>query len=438
MRKVRLCAVALILAAVGPAPDLRAENDRQQSDLAAAVERLFELGDEPSPKSLHAVQGYYRKLPESLRNDALLRHAYAVVLIRQKRLFDARPLLDKTTAARVHDLAAWQASVWVHLTLGDRTQALAELERFDHALLGPTSAARREELQDAAEFCGKLFGFLSGPWHSRLHAADLEKLKNKLRGAFGPDDQAAFDEAEREVSTKFEELRGKHKSLSQQTHDQARKRFAQARADLQQSQTKVDQEQQKLTDKDAKRTEEVKAKLAEIDGQLDKLEQQYEAIAAQMVPLELQREALMAQLAAVAGVDLAVNERRIRDGGFPDASHRGYYSMIQQALAPIVAQLTVLAGKAAEVVDGVAELEAERQMVVSGRAQDAGKIAAKKKVLEKEQIKLDRSSKRLKAPKSANTVQSRASAAKLTLLSTYLDFPFEREKQRILSILAAE
>ena len=433
MRRAASWVIASCVGVAASGADLRAE-----SDLTAAVQRQFELGAEPSPKALHEVQAHYKQLPEPVRDDPLVRYAHAVVLVRQKRMFDARPLLDKASAARPHDLAVWQASVWVHLTLGDRSQALAELERFDHALLGPTSSIRGEELREAAEFCGKLFGFLSGPWHSRLHAADLEKLKSKLRGAFGPDDQAAFDEAEREVAAKFDELRGKHKSLSQQTHDEARKRFAQARTDLQKSQTSLDEKKQVLSDKDAKRNEEVKAKLAEIDGKLEKLEQQYENIAAQMAPLELQREALMAQMAAIAAGDVAINQSRIKRGFMPRIGILPYYNAAELALAPIVAQLNVLAGEAAEVIDGVTELEAERQTLVFGRVQDAGKISVKKREIEKQQVRLDHSSKRLKAPKNANTVQSRASAAKLTLLSTYLDFPFEREKERILSSLAAE
>ncbi|HUY90398.1 MAG TPA: hypothetical protein VMV10_16800 [Pirellulales bacterium] len=443
MRKVRLSAVALVLTAVWPAADLRAESDLTASKLATAVERLFELGSEPSPKSLHAVQDYYRKLPEAVRNDSLLRYAYAVVLIRQKRLFDARPLLEQAGESRPHDLELWQAKVWLHLTLGDRTKALAELGQFERSMLESDSSEKGDAPKAAAEFCGKIFAFLAGPWHSRLHAADLEKLRDKLRGAFETEDQAAFDEAEREVLAKFDELRGKHTSLSQQAHDEARKQFAQARADLLKSQTGLDEKKQDLTDKDAKRSADAKAKLAVLDGKLKKLEQQYEAIAAQMVPLELQREALTAQLAAIAVGDAALiadpqlrNDLRINlDWGLPG---QRAYNMIERMLAPIVAQLTVLAGKAAEVVDGVAELEAERQMLVFGRVQDAGKIAVKKRKLEKEQIQFDRNSKRLKAPKGANTAQSRAAAAKLTLLNTYLDFPFEREKERILSISAAE
>lgn len=183
--------------------------------------------------------------------------------------------------------------------------------------------------------------------------------------------------------------------------------------------------------------------MAELDGKLKKLEQQYEKIAEQMVPLELEREALTAQLAAIAVGDAAlVADPQLRkdlrisiEFGLPG---RGAYNMIERALAPIVAQLTVLGGKAAEVVDGIAELEAERQTLVSGRVQDAGKIALKKKELEKQQVRLDRDSKRLKAPKGAGSAESRAAAAHVRLLSTYLEFPLEREKERIRQAIAIE
>lgn len=438
MRNTGICLVTSLLAVVAAPGDLRAE-----SKLSAAVEQLFELGAEPSAKALHAVQNYYRRLPRSTRDDWRMRYAYSVILIQQKRLLDARPLVEQAAAARPDDLGLWQASVWVHLTLGDRTKALAELARFNRSMLGPESDRDAAAAQQAAEFCGKIFGFLSGPWHSRVHADELQKVRSELRDAFEPAEQAVFDRAEHDVLAKYDELRGEHASLSEQAHDAARKRFADARSALIQSQTSLDEKKQDLTDKDAARSAETKAKLAELDGKLKKLEQQYEKIAEQMVPLELQREALTAQLAAIAVGDAALmadpklrKELRINiDWGLPG---RGAYNTLERMLAPIVAQLTVLGGKAAEVVDGIAELEAERQTLVSGRVQDAGKIALKKKELDKQQVRLDRDSKRLKAPKGAGSVESRAAAARVRLLSTYLDFPFEREKERILRAIAPE
>lgn len=439
MRNAGICVLTSLLAVVAPPGDLRAE-----SKLSASVEHLFELGAKPSAKALHAVQNYYRRLPRSTRDDWRMRYAYAVTLIHQKRLLDARPLLDQASESRPDDLGLWQAAVWVHLTLGDRTKALAEMARFERSMLGPAPDRDGAADQQAAEFCGKIFGFLSGPWHSRLHADDLEKVRSELLDVFEPEEQAVFDQAEKDVLAQYDELRGEHESLSEQAHDEARERFAQARADLLQSQTSLDEKKQNLTDKDAKRSAETKNKLAELDGKLKKLEQQYEKIAAQMVPLELEREALTAQLAAMAAGDAASVQAAIRRNrnfnlaGLDFTYQRPAYNMINRSLAPIVAQLTVLAGKAAEVVDGVAELEAERQTLVFGRVQDAGKIALKKKEIEKQQVRLDRNSKRLKAPKGVGSVKSRAAATRVRLLSAYLEFPFEREKERILQALALE
>ena len=286
MRNAGVCVVTLLLAVVAPPGDLRAENK-----LSASVERLFELGAEPSAKALHAVENYYRRLPRSTRDDWRMRYAYSVILIQQKRLLEARPLVEQASASRPDDLGLWQAAVWVHLTLGDRTKALAELARFERAMLGPESDRDGAAAQQAAEFCGKIFGFLPGPWRSRLHADDLQKVRSELRHAFEPEEQTVFDRVEKDVLAQYDELRGEHKSLSEQAHDEARKRFADARAALLKSQTSLDEKKQNLADKDAQRSAETKAKLAELDGKLEKLEQQYEKIAEQMVPLELQREA---------------------------------------------------------------------------------------------------------------------------------------------------
>lgn len=200
MRNAVICVVTSLLAVVAPPGDLRAEGK-----LSDSVEHLFELGAEPSAKALHAVQNYYRRLPRSTRDDWRMRYAYSVILIQQKRLLDARPLVEQAAASRPGDLGLWQAAVWVHLTLGDRTKALAELARFERSMLGPESDRDGAAAQQAVEFCGKIFGFLSGPWHSRLHADELQKVRSELRDAFEPAEQAVFDRAEHDVLAKYDE-----------------------------------------------------------------------------------------------------------------------------------------------------------------------------------------------------------------------------------------
>jgi len=194
MRIAKAWMTSLMLIAAAPALS------HGEGRLSTEAKRLFELGGAPSVQAFLAAQDHYRALPKSVRDHALMQYSYCLVLIRQKRLLEVEPLLEKAAASRPQDLSIWQAKIWSHLTLGERAKALEELARFDRKMLSQAAADRdAATAREAAEFCGKVFGFLAGPWHSRLHAVELDKLRGKVRSQFEAGDQKAFDQAEQEV-----------------------------------------------------------------------------------------------------------------------------------------------------------------------------------------------------------------------------------------------
>jgi hypothetical protein len=404
---------------------------RGEGTLSAEAKRLFELGGSPSVQAFLAAQNHYDALPKAVRDHALMQYTYCLVLIRQKRLLEVEPMLEKAASSRPQDLSIWQAKIWSHLTLGERAKAIEELARFDRKLLSQPPAGRNEtDAGEAAEFCGKIFGFLAGPWNSRLHAADLDKLRGEVRSQFESADQKAFDQAEQEVLAEYERLHGQHEQLGQEALDEDRKQLQQSRAELLQAATSLLEKQQSLTDKNAKRANELKTKLAEIDGKLGKLQKQAETLLQKILPLELSREALMSQFLPV-NVPLLTGKRSTP----ADAAAFRYNFQIQQLLAPVVSQLLLLQGELAQVQDAMFELQWMKNTLAFQRGQDASKIAMKKQALQRQQAKVDRQGKRLKAAPTGNTVEVRSDAMRLRLLSTYVEFPFEREKQRVLSML---
>ncbi|HEV7223872.1 MAG TPA: hypothetical protein VGN42_14285, partial [Pirellulales bacterium] len=168
MRARFLLAASLTLAASTSLDRLHAE-DR----LKIEAERIFTLGAQPSAKAAHAVQTHYRGLPAAIRDAAAIRYAYAVVLIRQKRLGDAAGLLDQLAASRPDDDAVQRAKIWILLTLGERAKALGALEQWQKQWSRVADdwhpAPDRDPTSDTetAEFLGALSGFFAGPWHSR-------------------------------------------------------------------------------------------------------------------------------------------------------------------------------------------------------------------------------------------------------------------------------
>src|SRR6185437_5934287 len=279
MRARFLLAASLTLAASTSLNRLHAE-DR----LKIEAERIFTLGAQPSAKAAHAVQMHYRGLPAAIRDAAPIRYAYAVVLIRQKRLSEAAAALDELAASRPDDDAVQRAKLWIQLTLGERAKTLGALEQWQKQWSGV--ATDRDEVPDrdptsdteTAEFLGALSGFFAGPWHSRQHTDDLKKLREALRQHFDGDAQAAFDHGEGQVLGHYLRLHGELQQASQKARETMKKRTDQAQAALSQAEIKLNDEEQALADKDAKRSDEVKTKLAEIDGKLEKLDQRHDTL----------------------------------------------------------------------------------------------------------------------------------------------------------------
>lgn len=429
MRIAKAWMASIVLIAAAPALS------RGEGRLSAQAKRLFQLGGAPSVQAFLAAQNHFRALPKSVREHPLMQYSYCLVLIRQKRLLEVEPLLEKAATARPQDLSIWQARIWSHLTLGERAKALEELARFDRKMLSQAAGDRdAATARETAEFCGQIFGFLAGPWNSRLHAADLDKLRGKLRSQFDGADQKAFDQAEQEVLAEYKRLRGQHEQLGQEALDEDRKQLQQARDELLQAATDLQEKQQALTDKNAKRANELKDELAEIDGKLGKLQKQAETLLAQIVPLELSREALMSQFLPVNMSALITAKHLTR----VDAATLAYNAQIQQLLAPVVSQLLLLQGQLAQVNDHMFELQWTKNTLAFRRGHDANKIAKKKQALKRQQAKIDRKGKRLKAAPTGNTVEVRSGAVRLRLLNTYVEFPFEQEKQRVLSMLEGQ
>jgi hypothetical protein len=444
MRARFLLAASLTLAASTSLDRLHAE-DR----LKIEAERIFTLGAEPSAKAAHAVQTHYRGLPAAIRDAAAIRYAYAVVLIRQKRLGDAAGLLDQLAASRPDDDAVQRAKIWILLTLGERAKALGALEQWQKQWSRVADdwhpAPDRDPTSDTetAEFLGALSGFFAGPWHSRQREDDLKKRREELRLLFEGDAQAAFDHGEGQVLAHYLQLHGELQQASQKAREIAKKRTDQAQADLSQAEMKLNDEEQSLADKDAKRSDQTKAKLAEIDGKLEKLEQQHSDIVQQMVPLEQSREALVVQFLPEPppGYRLffqgggAVQRQAAARANILSGANIRHNDGLRRLLAPIVGQLTLLMGQAAQVQDGIMELETERYSVAGRRQQDAAKIAGKKRDLDRRETRLKYASKHLNTGAAGNTVQVRAQTTRMSLFSTYVEFPFEREKQRVLGTL---
>ena len=167
-----------------------AASARAADDLAAGVKDLLATGLKPSARALAAARTQYAALSKRPDFDARAKYAFALVLVEQRQLAEARQVLDEVLAERPEMLPAWQAKIWADLVsrsypaaLGDMRAAAAALEKLDPSS-GDTVADDRRAL---AERMGRGFGFLMATGSTKIRVADLAAGRDEIFEKVGID-----------------------------------------------------------------------------------------------------------------------------------------------------------------------------------------------------------------------------------------------------------
>lgn len=406
-------------------------------DARRQIEQLLALGREPSAKSLRAIEHYYQSLPNADRRQPLLKYAYSIALVRQRRPHDAAMLLDELVESQPEEFAFCRARIWNALTLGERTKALTEIEQLaGHAHAHHTGEHGPVDEVGAAEFFGSVCGFFAGPWSAKVHGPDQKRLEDHLRTVFDDPSRTAFDRAKTEVGERYEQLRQAyqehmHAELAAKTNEREKAESAAAQA----GQTLADQEQT-LKDKEKKRNRDTKAKLADLDDELKEIDEKRQVLLQEIAPLEAQRIALISQLVPqpLPGGSLSgnanINARRLFWGNYQRNRTIGVL------LAPIVARLTTLEAKLASLNQAEQEHLLSIGVTEFKHQVDLGKLAQQERSLQKDKKRIEYAARRLKKTPLAVSPQLRAEAAHLTRFSTYVALDFDHEKMWILNQLA--
>lgn len=408
-----------------------------EGDARPHVKRLLTLAREPSTKSLRAVEQYYRSLREGYRQQALVKYAYAVALIQQRRLHDAAKLVRELAEKQPEEFAFCRAEIWLALALGERTRALTEIEQ----LAGHAHAHRQAEKEplnetNAAEFFGAVCGFFAGPWSAKIKPANAQRIEDHLRAVFNDESRAAFDRSKASVAEHYETLRQAHEERVQAERAVKTKQLEKAKESVAQADKTLSAKQQSLKDKEKRRDREAKAKLEDLDDEVKKIDERRQSLLTEIAPLEAQRIALVSQL-----VPLPLPSSRRQSninalGGLMIDNQRN--RTIGLLLAPIVTRLTKLETELASLNSAEQEYLFSIGVTEIKHQCDLGKIAQQEQSLQKDKKRIEYDARRLDAKPVASSARLRAEAEQLTRFSTYVPFDFEREQTWLLDQLANE
>lgn len=438
MQRRSILLAVLLLAALLPLGRVNAADGTGNDELRSQIEHLLTLAAEPSAKNLQDVEDYFRSLPAASRSDRQLKYAYAVALIRQRRLHESAKLIAELTSDQQQHIFLWRDRVWLALVMGQKTAAMTEIEQLAaHARAHQDGEHQSIGDADMAEFFGAVCGFLSGPWSHKVRDADAQQTEEHLRSVFDDESRAVFDRSKTKVIEHYEELLKAHEQRAQEELQARTNERKAAEESVDRSAKQLDDKQQALKDKETKRTTDAKAKIEDLDVQLRKIDDQRQALLKQIAPLEAQRAVLVSQMlpdprffrttgrTPPGYANLAMNYGRFYPAGQNQA--------VMRRLAPIVAKLTELEAQVTVLDQREQELRFEQQATGVKRQFDLGKLSVKEQVLEKDRKRVQNDARRLKAKPLGSTPRLRAEAEQLTNFSTYVPFPFEQEKERLLS-----
>jgi len=168
--------------------------------------RLLDLGDRYSPGALAKARAYYDGLRAKSSNDARVRYAFAIVLIRQHCEQEAAELLGATIAQQPDALHLWRAKIWAEMAMHKEREALADMRAVTRILSTRNPhdlpAADAEDWRGTSAFLGRVFGFLDVPRPDALPTDDLRRAKQRLLAVLG-DDRDDFNQNEELVAERF-------------------------------------------------------------------------------------------------------------------------------------------------------------------------------------------------------------------------------------------
>lgn len=422
LRRALCAATVLSMTLVAP---LRAD----QAALKQAVKKLFDVGWRTSLKSRLAADRQWDVVEQLAPGDLRAKYAYALVLIKQRRYSDAVRQLDELLQRDSRSVPFWRAKLWLSVLTKHYDQALVEMDRLSQLVSDEAAPAEPAAKRlDAARLLGVMGGFLAGPAGGAVTKADLQAQTRRLLGRLNEEQQAAFEEGRRSVIERFSALSAEKTDSEGEAKEEAEQERQRQLADLEKQAEQIEAQRDELSSRRDKLRREAQQELAKITQEdrplLDRLAQ----LDSQAVVVRRELALVVSEISRLRGRAQQEKDGIVKDSLLREADRLSILASRYDA------DLTVLRRQAA-VIDGQrAELQRRYQQT---QASYRSQLAA----LGDESAQLDRLARRnsfvkRKAgkPTKGDLRRARAIAARAKALSTYEEFPLEREKQRLLSL----
>lgn len=395
------------------------------------IEKLLELSWAIAPDARQAGDGLFERLVEATGSDNRVVYAQALGKIKQRKYADASKLVDDLVSAEPQNVEFGRAKVWLAILLRKSEQGLVTLGRLVGQLPKPSDPPADDEARylDLLRFAGRVHGFLEGPGAEGIPEATLMEHRKKLLERLDEDRKMAFLEGRDAVVDRW---------LGQKDDEQSTR-----------DKVKRDQEQQRderLADLDKQREqgERRAAELnsdrtrlrSELNDQLADLQRQERPLIDQLGRLDAQASVSRRELAIVASDinriealllrerDPFVRDQYQRDIGRLDALASRYQANINA----LVRQGSGLNAQRADLQRRAAQVQQSIGRQLEGVEREQADILKRTRSADSEE-------RRLRKSQLGDSTQLRAMSAQSSAFTTYVAFPLEEERERLLDSL---
>jgi len=394
-----------------------------------AVKQLLEIGWQQSFRSRTLVDKHFEQLPPAIQADARLKHAYALVLVKQRRYAEAIEAVDELVARDDRNASTLKAKVWLDVLTKKYSVALVGMEKLAALLKAQANqAAGAEASRETAGMLGIMFGYLEGPAADVVNPAQRVTYRQKILGYLNDAQKDAFEAGRRQVKGQFTALVVEREDALGKAKKEADRLREQLLKDADSQRDQIARQREGAARREEKSREEFRAEMEQLNAAEGPLAETMTRIERNALFMESELAGIIAEIERVEILlrdeeDPVIRERLIR------SIHR-----LEIRANRYRADLLEIERQAAVAEAHLTDVRRQRVAAQSRYQQDLNRS-------EREQSSLDRRDKQVgvverKARRTTGDKRrSRTLATRAAAFTTYAAFPLEEEKKRLLDSL---
>jgi hypothetical protein len=350
----------------------------------------------------------------------------ALVQWRYLRFDDAEKTLRELTTADPDDWNAARARIYLAILMKKYSQALVDIEQLSRRVAADTDPKRADGRRDISQYLGQVFGYLEGPAARLVSQTSVAEVRQGVLGRLGESDREAFSNSFGALTERFGQLDEEKRRLQVETKAAEAKQKEEELKRLAAEKQGVDADKEQIRRQADEALKAAQEAIAKIDQQLVPLD-------AEIVRLNTRGNIIRGE---IARLDVTVNALLAQADATDDPVLEG--SLRQQASFAI-GQIRRFEFEYQALDAQAVQVNAQRAALNNQRAQVVARYEATAKQLGVEAAKLGRVEKRItvqetknRKPATGNSPQVQTLASTAASITSYVEFPLERERQRVL------